>query len=167
MKNILIILIVFLFISCKEEPKKEKNTIKPTVEKIIEEPKPKPIEKIDNKLISLSKEPCSGDCPVFKVSITKDSILTYTGIQYTKVSGSHKIKLSGKQYAEIVSIIDRANFSKLEDRYTMSGTKDYSLNKISHQGKTVTVRLWKDAPKRLTDIYVFIEDLLYDQRYLE
>jgi len=163
-------LFVFLF-NCKETPKPKPQPKpeppKEIVKEPIEEKKEKPVKKIDNTLVKLQKKPCSGDCPVFDVTITKDSVFTYHGKRFTNVEGVRKVKLTGKQYDRITKILIDSDFSSLKRRYTKSGTKDFSESVITHQGKKVTVRLWKDAPKKLTAIYVFIEDILYGKKYLE
>jgi hypothetical protein len=165
-------LCLFLFLyNCKTAPKEkpQPKPVKEIVKEVVEEKKEEPVKKkkVDNTLVKLQKKPCSGDCPVFEVTITKDSILTYHGQKYTNIVGIHPIKLSGKQFDEITKILKNSNFSALKSRYTQSGTKDFPESVITHQGKNVTIRLWKDAPKELTAIYVFIEDILYDKKYLE
>lgn len=166
MKKLLFISLSLFLLSC-ETPKKEekkKPVIKEVPKEVIVE---KEVKKVDNTLIRLQRKPCSGDCPIFEVTITKDSVLTYKGKRYTNIIGTHTIKLSAKQYDRFSIILDKANFSELKSRYTKSGTKDFPETVINYQGKKVTVRLWKDAPDRLTDVYVFIEDLLYDKKYLQ
>lgn len=168
-KTFLLLFTCIGILSCDAPAKKETSkptpvVIEPIKEEVIVE---KEVEKVDNTLVSLERKPCSGDCPIFEVTITKDSILTYNGKKYTNVAGIHTFKLSAKQYQKISKILEDSNFSELHSRYTKSGTKDFAESIITHQGKDVTVRLWKDAPKRLTSIYVFIEDILYDKKYLE
>jgi hypothetical protein len=168
MKKILFLLLTIAFFSCdtpvkKEAPKPVPVVVEP-IKEVVEEKK---IEKVDNTLVKLKRKPCSGDCPVFDVTITKDSILTYNGKKFTNIKGVHTVKLSAKQFDKISKILDDSKFSELNSKYTKSGTKDYAESIITYQGKNVTIRLWKDAPKRLTAIYVFIEDILYDKKYLE
>ena len=168
MRKLLTILILLTIFGC-ETPQKKKETkpasvIEEPIEEVIVEEK---VEKVDNTLVSLKRKPCSGDCPVFEVTITKDSILTYNGIDYTNIEGIHTVKLTAEQYGKISQILEDSKFSELKNRYAKSGTKDFAESVITHQGKDVTVRLWKDSPKRLTAIYVFIEDILYNQKYLQ
>tara|TARA_R110001632_G_scaffold80454_2_gene179885 strand:- start:1806 stop:2261 length:456 start_codon:yes stop_codon:yes gene_type:complete len=150
-----------------KKEKKEVIVVEETpkeVEVVVEK---KVLKKVSNTLLKLQKKKCSGDCPVFDVSITKDSILIYNGKKFTNIEGIRKVKLSGRQFNKITKILKDANFSGLKRRYTTSGTKDFAETIISYQGKNVTIRLWKDAPKKLTAIYVFIENILYDKKYLE
>jgi hypothetical protein len=172
MKKILTLCLIALLFSCKKTPEQKPPPPKPepvkeVVKEVVEEKKEAPVKKVDNTLVKLQKKACSGDCPVFDVTITKDSVFTYHGKRFTNVEGVRKVKLTGKQYDRITKIIADSNFSTLKNRYTKSGTQDFSESVITHQGKKVTVRLWKDAPKKLTAIYVFIEDILYGKKYLE
>ena len=169
MKKTLYLFILISIFSCEKPSKKENKK-----EVIIEKELPKEVlvekkveKKVSNTLLKLQKKKCSGDFPVFDVTITKDSVLIYNGMEFTNIEGIHKVTLSAKQFNTISKILKDADFSELKSRYTTSGTKDYSETKITYLGKNVTVRLWKDAPKRLTDIYVFVEDILYDKKYLE
>ena len=169
MKKLLTLLALILLFGCKEPPKKKAPQPEPIIE-IVMEPEEEeivPIGKVDKTLVKLQKKPCSGDCPVFDVTITKDSILVYNGKKFTNIEGVHTLKLSGKQFDKISKILADSNFSSFKSRYTKSGTKDFSESVITYEGKNVTVRLWKDAPKKLTAIYVFIEDILYNKKYLE
>ena len=168
MKKLTAFLLFLIILSCKEPPKKEEpKPVEPPKKEVIVEKKVEPVKKVDNTLLKLQKKPCSGDCPVFDVTITKDSVLTFRGKKFTNIAGTHTVKLSGKQFDKLSKILDDSNFTSFKSRYTKSGTKDFSESVITYQGKKVTVRLWKDAPKKLTAIYVFIEDILYDKKYLE
>jgi hypothetical protein len=166
MKKFLFLLLSILLFSCETPKKKEKK--KPIPKEVIKEVVPeKNIKKVDPTYIRLQRKPCSGDCPVFEVVIKKDSTLTYKGIKYAHSIGTHTVKLTAKQYTKLTSIIEASHFDQLQSRYTKSGSKDFPETVITYHGKKVTVRLWKDAPDKLTDIYVFIEDILYDYKYLQ
>ncbi|MBL4604263.1 MAG: hypothetical protein JKY02_00920 [Flavobacteriaceae bacterium] len=167
-KSFLLLCLTIIILSCDSPEKKKENIIKKEAPKeIVVEKKVKKVKKVDNTLLRLKRNPCSGDCPVFEVNISKDSVLTYKGIQFTNIMGVHRLKLSASLFTKLTSILEASNFSRFKNRYTTSGTKDFAETIISYKGKNVTVRLWKDAPKKLTAIYVFIEDLLYDHKYLE
>ncbi len=126
-----------------------------------------PNVKVNNTLITLNKTECSGDCPVFEISISKDSVLTFKGIKYVSVIGQKEIKLTDKQYSSIETGIDSSKFKQLDNKYLGNGDKDFSNTIITYDGKSVTVRLWKNAPKKFTNLYVLLEDILYDNKFLE
>lgn len=167
MKKVFLLSLIFVIVSCKTPVNKEKKEVIPQVVFNKETPIKVVNEKIDNILLKIKRNPCSGDCPVFEVAITKDHILMYHGVKYTNITGIHTVKLSSKQYAKLSKILTASNFSELKSEYADSGTKDFAETIITYQNKNVMVRLWKDAPENLTDIYVFIEDILYDNKYLE
>lgn len=167
MKKLLAVLFLITIISCDTPTKKKEE--KPIV---IEEPAKdvvveKKVERVDNTVFTLERKPCSGDCPVFSVILTKDGTLTYHGKKYTNIEGVHTISLSNDQFNKFKELLKNAQFSELNSRYATSGTKDYPESVLKHDGKEVTVRLWKDAPKELTAVYVFTEDILYNLKYLQ
>ena len=167
MKKFLIVFFLIAIVSCDTPTKKKEE--KPVV---VEEPSKevvveKKVERIDNTVFSLERKPCSGDCPVFTVTLTKDRTLTYHGKKYTNIEGIHTITLSNAQFDTFNELLKNARFSELDSRYATSGTKDYPVSILKHDGKEVTVRLWKDAPKELTAVYVFVEDILYNLKYLQ
>lgn len=173
-KTIILLLSTFLLISCGSFEKKETKPIKKTDKKDVKKEikKEETVVKksnviIDNNLLIVERAPCSGDCPVFKVTVSKDKVFTNERIEGTAFVGEKTINLTDTQYAKLTNILSQSDFKKLQKEYKTSRTKDYADTKIKPNGKTITVRLWKDAPKKLTDISVFIEDILYDQKYLE
>jgi hypothetical protein len=166
MKRLFILLLLIAF-GCETPTKKKEEKpviVKEPVKEVILEKK---IEKVDNTLFSLERKPCSGDCPVFSVTVTKDQVLTYHGKEYTNIEGVHTVSLSTAQFEQFNKLLEDARFSELSSHYTTSGTKDFAESVLKYSGKEVTVRLWKDAPKELTAVYVFVEDILYNQNYLQ
>lgn len=163
MKKALYIIGIFLmFTACDTPSKKEQKPVKETKPVVKKE-----VAKVDHTLVSLSKEPCSGDCPVFEVTVSKDSILSYHGKEYTSFLGQKKIKLTPNEYSNIIDAIKNSRFSELNDAYMDESSKDFSKTVITYNQKSVTVRLWKDAPKELTKVYVTLEDILYNHKFLE
>jgi len=75
--------------------------------------------------------------------------------------------LSADEYSKLISALENSEFQTLKEQYSNQEAKDFSKTTITYQGKEVSVRLWKDAPKELTKIYVALEDILYDHKLLE
>ena len=167
MKKIFLALVLVILIGCDTLTKKKE--VKPVVkeEPVKEVTVKKKEKKVDNSLVRLSKAPCSGDCPVYKVTITKDSIFTFEGEKYTAYTGKKEIKLNIAEYNNLVTTLNNSGFEDLESSYEKQEAKDFSQTTITYQGKSVSVRLWKDAPQDLTNIYVAIEDILYAYKLLE
>ena len=168
MKKVIAICFLFLF-ACTTNTKKEK-TIKietPTVTKVDKTKKVEIEEIINNTLIAIKKEPCTGDCPEFEVEITKDSILNYKGFNYVSVVGEHQLKLSKKHFTTLKELLKVVKLNEFKGSYIDSTKTFLSKTLIKFDDQTVNVNLWKDVPDPLINLYTFVEDLLYNQKYLE
>ncbi|TVZ55124.1 hypothetical protein OD91_0366 [Lutibacter sp. Hel_I_33_5] len=186
MKLILSICLLLL-VACAENQKKEKKqTTTPTIKtevKVEETPSAidsleiiekevieevEVIEEINYNLVSIKKEACDGDCPEFEVTISKlDSILNFNGIKNVALEGEHQLKLTSEQYSEIIKRLDSIRTVTLSKSYLDTSKTFLSTTTLTIEKDTVTVNLWKDTPEQLTNMYIYIEDLLYDQKYLE
>ena len=165
MKKIIAISFLFIF-ACKSNPKEEKleKAITPIITKI---DKVEVVKTINKTLISIKKEACSGDCPEFEAKITKDSILEYNGINNVPVLGKHQFKLSTKQYNTLQELLKPTKANKFNESYIDSTKTFLSRTLISFDTQTIEVNLWKDVPDPLINLYTFLEDILYNQKYLE
>lgn len=170
MKKLLSLFLLIAFFGCDTPTKKKEEKpviIKEPVKEVVVKEKIEPVVEVDNTLVAFKKTPCSGDCPVFTISISKDSIFTFEGKKYTAFSGKKEFKLSNAEFDKLTAALENSGFQSLKRQYSTQEAKDYSNNTITYQGKNVSVRLWKDAPRELTKIYVVLEDLLYDHKLLE
>jgi hypothetical protein len=171
MKKVIAICFLFL-LACTSNTKKEKS-IKletPTIikaDKVDKTDKVEVEEIIDNTLIAIKKEACTGDCPEFEVKISKDSILNYKGINYVSIVGEHQLKLSKKQYNTLKELLKVAESNEFKGSYIDSTKTFLSKTLITFENQTINVNLWKDVPDPLINLYTFVEDLLYKQKYLE
>ena len=93
--------------------------------------------------------------------------MIYNGIKDVPVIGEYKIELNNDEYSSIIKAIEGSDFNNLEDDYESSNALDFSKTIISYNDKKVSIRLWKDAPEELTNLYVAIEDILYKNKFLE
>ena len=125
------------------------------------------LEEIDNTIIFIKKSPCSGDCPEYEVVISKDSILSYTGINSVSLLGTHTFKLTNESFIKLEEKLEKFTFPLKDTIYGAEASDEFPRTTIIHQKKSATIKLWKDAPEKLIDVYTFIEDILYDQKYLE
>lgn len=187
MRNLYTILFLSsLLFSCNSIQKKEERKVNPTTNPPIQlEEKKELILKQDsldtsitikeeivellapNVLMRMEKKPCSGDCPQFIVEITKDSVFSFTGVNYVAKEGLHELKLNNEQFSAIHKALNSTSFESYNASYFTDETKDYSETSFIYNNKQVGVKLWKDAPEALADLYVVIEDFLYTQKFLE
>lgn len=121
----------------------------------------------ENKLISIEKTPCFGDCPVYEVSINKDGKVTYNGIKYVDVAGKQEFDLTEKEFKQLKEKLAKKDFSEFKKEYTNPRIADLPSTYITHAGKQIHIRLWKDIPDELVDIHEYIEGLLLSKKYFK
>lgn len=125
------------------------------------------IKKASAKFFNIRKTECFGDCPVFEITIDEEGNATYNGIKYTKVAGVKKFKLTDKQLEKFLQKMEKNDFSTYQKAYDNPNITDLPSTFISHKGDQVKIRLWKDIPKDLIDVHEYVQDMLYDMKYLE
>ena len=68
-------------------------------------------------VISLERTFCGGDCPTYKLTVTADGVVNFTGEENTRKIGSSKSKISKDKLKQLVSEFERAEFFKFRDEY--------------------------------------------------
>lgn len=121
----------------------------------------------EDVILRLEKKPCSGDCPEFSIDIKTDSVLVFHGFKNIAKEGVHQVKLTGVEFHKIKTSLLTTSFSDYNDNYYTDEAKDFSETLFTYQNKQVGVKMWKDAPEQLTDLYVLLEDFLYNKKLLE
>lgn len=124
-------------------------------------------EAYENKLISIRKTPCFGDCPVYSLDIDKDGKVVYNGIQYVLKKGKHEFKLTDKQLKKVNDILSEKDFSEFKKAYDDPRITDLPSTFITRNGKQIKIRLWKDIPDELINVHEYIEGILLDQKFFE
>lgn len=116
--------------------------------------------------ITLKQTPCVGDCPVFNVSISKKGKLTFQGKQYVLKTGTTELQLTDKQFNKLKELLNKQAFSSFKSKYDNPKISDLSSTFINYNGKQVEIRLWKNIPDALINIYAFFEDILITKKLL-
>ena len=124
-------------------------------------------KKFKNRLISIRKTECFGDCPVYDFYINKDGKAFFNGKKYVAKEGKHEFQLSEKELQELTSKIEKSNFSSFKDVYNNPEIKDLASSYIFCSGKQVKVRLWQNIPDGLIDVHEYATDFLYTKKFLE
>jgi hypothetical protein len=105
-------------------------------------------------LFSLKTSSCMGECPVYSFSIKTDSTFLFDGKEHTMIKGIVTRKLSMKEYAELISIIDEVTWGSLKSNYTSdmsdlpTKTFYYNFNK-----EDIKVTQYGNEPKDLSAMY--------------
>ncbi|CAM1363203.1 conserved hypothetical protein [Tenacibaculum sediminilitoris] len=120
-----------------------------------------------NNLLRITKTQCFGDCPVYTVAIDKEGNVVYNGIEYVLEKGIRKFTLSEKQLQELTSKLNKKDFSSFKKVYDNPKVLDLASTYIVHDGKQVTIRLWKNIPEELVEIHEYVDGLLFDKKFFE
>lgn len=70
-----------------------------------------------SKLIEISKGPCYGPCPVFKMTIYRGGLAVYEGQKYTEKEGMHTKTLTVDQIDKLQAECQRANLWQYPDAF--------------------------------------------------
>ena len=122
---------------------------------------------LQNRLISIKKTACFGDCPVYDFYINKDGKAYFNGKENVVKSGKHEFELSEKELQSLLSKIKQSDFSKFKDSYDNPRITDLASTYIFCDGKQVKIRLWQNIPDDLTDIHEYATEFLYEKKFLE
>ncbi|WP_272148766.1 DUF6438 domain-containing protein [Tenacibaculum aiptasiae] len=122
-------------------------------------------EEYENRLLSMRKTPCFGDCPVYELSIDKDGNVTYNGIQYVNEKGKHEFKLSEEQFNKLTKMLNEGDFDSFKDVYDNERITDLPSTFITYKGKQIKIRLWNDIPDALINVHEYIEGILLDKKF--
>jgi hypothetical protein len=67
--------------------------------------------------LSMSRGACYGRCPVYSVEILSNGDVRYSGIDFVKVKGTQKSRISHKEVELLAAALQRVKFFELRDRY--------------------------------------------------
>jgi hypothetical protein len=144
----------------------ESNTFE-TVETNNEETLKSIKNKLENRLISIRKTQCFGDCPVYDFYINKDGKSFFNGKKYVVKEGKHEFQLSEKELQQLTSKIETSNFNSFKDVYDNPKITDLASSYIFCDGKQVQIRLWQNIPDGLIDVHEYATEFLYTKKFLE
>ncbi len=125
--------------------------------------KPLAIEPID-RLVSLEKTGCLGDCPVYTLEIYDDGTIRLEARRHLDLSGVHTDKLSPEELDRTVQALDEARLPQLNDLYDNRVT-DAPFTIVTYRGKTIRCR--GDAPPQLGTVVTTLEGLLDNRSWTD
>ncbi len=125
-------------------------------------------EEYENRLISMRKTPCFGDCPVYTLDIDKEGNVIYNGIQYVLEKGKREFKLTEEQLTKLNKLLSQGDFESFKEVYDNPRITDLASTFINHNGKQIKIRLWNDSiPDELINVHEYIEGILLDKKLIE
>lgn len=109
----------------------------------------------DTLLISFSKTPCFGQCPVYKVHVYESGYATYEGINFVDRMGMYATRLSGAEVEELFALAREAGFFGFERTYDHPGLQDLPSTTLMMDGggkrNHVTIRY--DVPRNVKSFF--------------
>lgn len=78
----------------------------------------------DSLLISYSRTPCFGQCPVYKVHVYKSGYATYEGINFVDRMGTYATRISDGELDDLFESAREAGFFEFERVYDHPGLQD-------------------------------------------
>lgn len=119
----------------------------------------------ENRLLSIRKTPCFGDCPVYELYIDKEGNVIYNGIQYVTEEGKREFKLSDEELKKLTEMINSGDFDSFKDEYDNPNITDLASTFITYNGKQIKIRLWNDIPDELINVHEYVEGILLDKKF--
>ncbi len=121
----------------------------------------------ENTFVKISKTHCSGDCPVYDVTLFKDGKLVFNGIENVNIKGLKEFTVSEKKMKKIEEMFHKTSFGTYLDNYVDKSIMDYPSTFITYNDKQIEIKLWKNVPEELAFAYETLEDVLYENKLLE
>jgi acetamidase/formamidase len=90
--------------------------------------------------ITLARTACFGTCPVYKLTLSSDGVVTFAGERFTKTTGTANGKISPGDFRSLVNEFEKINYFSLADAYT-PGTKECEGYMTDMPGADTSIRL--------------------------
>lgn len=110
--------------------------------------------------IVMSKSPCYGRCPVFRLTIYDGGIASFDGERYTERIGQWVKKLDKEQYEDILSDFRKANLWQFNNVYRGEYYDAPTVSITYHEEGDVKTILGKDGrPYQVLELEAMLDDL--------
>lgn len=111
----------------------------------------KPAEPIDSLVISFSKTPCFGRCPVYKVKVYKSGFATYEGLNFAEKLGLYSYRFSNEEIESIYRSAVAIDFFELDAEYNDPLVSDLpdTKTRINWNGQDHSVKARIRVPEKL------------------
>ncbi len=110
-----------------------------------------PATPIDSLVISFSKTPCFGRCPVYKVKVYESGFATYEGLNFAEKLGLYSYHFSPEEIEAIYQSAVAIEFFELDAEYNEPMVSDLPSTKtrIHWNGQDHRVRASINIPEKL------------------
>ena len=121
----------------------------------------------ENTFVKIRKTHCSGDCPVFDITVFKDGKVLFNGVENVLITGIKEFKLSENQLEKVKNLFSKTTFSTYSNAFVDKGFADYPSTFITHQNKEIEIKLWKNVPEELIKAHEFLDEILLENKLIE
>ncbi|WP_288955634.1 DUF6438 domain-containing protein [uncultured Polaribacter sp.] len=121
----------------------------------------------ENTFAKIRKSQCSGDCPVYELTLFKDGKVTFIGIENVLIKGKHDFTISEVKFKKIQDKFKKTSFGMYLDSYVDKSLVDYPSTFITHNDKQIEIKLWKNVPEELAFAFEALEDILFEKKLIE
>ena len=122
----------------------------------------------DTIFATLTKTPCFGTCPVYKLMIFKSGLALYEGTQHVEKTGRYLVYFSEEELKTIEEKAQEINYFGLKDEYDSPVTDfptTYTSLRLNGKVKTISNRV--SGPKGLSDFEKLIHQYLMQKEFKE
>jgi hypothetical protein len=127
---------------------------------------------ISDVVITLERTMCYGTCPVYKLVVRGNGVLSYDGEYFVKVTGHQTATVSEAQIRDLLSEFKKAHYFALKDSYDSYDCTCMpdTITSLSVGGRTKRVFHYHgdcSAPKRLTRLEDAIDRIVDTGRWVK
>jgi hypothetical protein len=70
-----------------------------------------------NAAVTLERTPCYGGCPVYRISVTPDGLVSYEGLAHVRQLGVASKRIQPERVSALVSELERSGYFSFAPRY--------------------------------------------------
>ena len=122
----------------------------------------------DTIFATLTRTPCFGTCPVYKLMIFKSGLALYEGSQHVEKTGRYLVYFSEEEMKNIEEKAKEIDYFGLKDEYDSPVTDfptTYTSLRLNGKVKAISNRV--SGPKGLTDYQKLIHEYLMQKEFKE
>ena len=116
-------------------------------------------------VITIERQGCFGDCPIYSAKIYADGTVVYKGVRFVKEIGERRSRISQKRLQELIGEFEKIKYFSLKDEYRydengMSATdQETTITSLCIKGKKKQVVDYMFTPKELIALEDKIDSL--------
>jgi hypothetical protein len=127
-------------------------------------------------VITIERKGCLGECPAYKVAITRDGNVSYDGLAHVRVKGEARGHLDSRAVDRLLAEFTRIDYWRLDDEYrelrnpdgTSWGMTDLptTITSVSLSGRVKSVTNYLGAPASLGELERLIDEVVGVKRWV-